>query len=352
MTDMPTFSCQDNQTWNFSTGNEVLPLKHKIIICETTEEAIRELLALRRHRFWSFRGQRNCTWKLGVHDNIKNLLRGDSTTAPNGKFQNDRFDLLRRQYARRCKEFTNFRLDENNYWHSLFFAQHHGLKTLLLDWTKNPLVALYFAVERILSGRQETCPAKLKKDGKVYSAYGCVWALRVSSPNVRRCDFPATHKWDENKQIKWKDEREKWYEADELPGYDGRQESDYDIKARWIIINPPLLDDRIVQQSSLFTHHGNPKFEEDLRLYDWPSADNTKDAENEEQLIQLIIVADDGGESPCPETQIIRDLGFMNVHHGSLFPDVDGVAVFTNYEWPELQNLIPSPTPASPKASP
>jgi hypothetical protein len=122
----------------------------------SAEEAISIMLQLREEGFYSFRDHRNQEWELGPHNLPYN---GD-------------IDILednRRQFVKHCRQFSDFVISEEDYWESLFFAQHHGLKTRLLDWTSNPLVALYFAVNN-----------ELTQGADDFSMYGCVWAIRVN----------------------------------------------------------------------------------------------------------------------------------------------------------------------------
>jgi FRG domain len=83
---------------------------------------------------WIFRGQANISWPLIPKAGRSEFRNGNDL----GRFH----DWRKRAYA-------HGPLPDND-WECLAIAQHYGLATRLLDWSCNPLVATYFAVNEHL----------------------------------------------------------------------------------------------------------------------------------------------------------------------------------------------------------
>lgn len=252
----------------------------------STEAFVSLCMKLRSQAFWSFRGQRSHKWYLGPHlFSGKEKSKYDTATRDEKEAMYNRrvsqnMDIFRRYMEDSPETSQLLRRDDYLWW--MFHAQHHGLKTKLLDWTSNPLVALYFAVEDILT------PPDVQDD------FGVVWALRAAP-------------WREKKR-----------------SYQIR-----DGERVWRFVHPPAVitsTPRLNRQSSKFTYHPLPHV-------------LTDEIDDNDILLRILVKDTANPAKQNPASRIRAQLGIMNIHHAAMFPESDNISKFLNKQWPIIGSL-------------
>jgi len=161
--------------------------------------------------------------------------------------------------------------------------QHHGLPTRLLDWSKNALTALYFAIR--------------KQKGKEDAA---VWVIDPRRLN-EACELGRDIAFPEGNR-------------------DARLQEYYSLTPRNSdhaypipVIPPPLLSERLAAQQSRFTYHTEERSALDRFAKKIAVADNCW------YLIKLIIPS----ESQLP---ILRALRLVGITLPDITPGLDNIA--------------------------
>jgi hypothetical protein len=169
-------------------------------------------------------------------------------------------------------------------WHWLALAQHHGLPTRMLDWTYSPFVALHFATEH---------PRDYHRDGLVW----CVDFVRANRLLPR--------------QLKGilEEEHSDTLTVEMLGAFTTLRSFDALAPEPFVVfLEPPSLDNRILNQFALFSLVSSPT----AILDTWVAA--------HPELCRRVIV-------PAELKWEIRDkLDQVNINERTLFPGLDGLS--------------------------
>ncbi len=182
----------------------------------------------------------------------------------------------------------------NSWWNWLAMAAHHGLPTRLLDWTFSPFVALHFATEKY----------------DLFHLDGVVWSINFIE--LRRFLPRALNELLEQEGASvftaWVLDRY----AQSLDEFDQRATESGEPCV--IFFEPPSLDERIVNQSALFSMMSSPV----LQLEDW-----LRDHERENpKLCRKIII-------PASLKWEVRDkLDMANITERVIYPGLDGLTAW------------------------
>lgn len=271
-----------------------------------------------RHRSpYVYRGLSNKEYHL---ENMLRRFVGDS----------DRWELETHLLRGFNKYVRQERGEPQSIWELLSIAQHHGLPTRLFDWTYSPLVAAYFATKH---GRvdhdaviwavdyekvHETLPEPYQNilDNEHTSMFDIQLLVRGDFEMARAMGKDVTEEYvrsaHESVVFRLEEVRQQLIE------FSSRPEGGIIL-----FFEPPAIDDRIINQSALFSYQTDPTVLLDEWLKERP------------ELYRKIII-------PAELKPEVRDKLYQaNVNPRTLFGGLDGLASWlTEYYRPQSSKRV------------
>lgn len=237
---------------------------------------------------WIYRG----TLDYGLQTSIERIC--DSWAIPYKKLPEIEKRLIRdfqRKYPQSAP--NHFPYEDTFWWLSLM--RHHGAPTRLLDWTYSPYVAVYFALEKMLS--------KERKKGVVWIIDRNWLDAESQERIVKICKKRGCNENEFIQSLK-----------DSQPSALSQLFIEWSQKDSFVcVLNPWHLHERLAIQQGIFLCHVNITKPFETNLYNMTGI--------KKNVIRLNLNLD-----KCDIEKAFNELYRMNITHATLFPGLDGYA--------------------------
>lgn len=247
---------------------------------------------------WAFRGHTKAAWDLEASLDRTAILRAETRYSSLFERQTAYYEKrLLREFQLRAHHHLNHLPGDNEIIEWFALMQHYGLVTRLLDWTRSPYVALYFAVENENSRSSQ---------GAVW-AIDCDWVTQESAKSIGLLDAQVSNGdlWVKVSEY-----------ANEVLNHQlvGNMTS---VSPRTAIIAPASskrMNERMAAQQGLSLCQLNPQ----VRFYDALLGMIIRDEKPNKPCVRKLIV------SKQQRIMFLQELKRMNITAASLFPGLEG----------------------------
>ena len=261
---------------------------------------------------WVFRGvsQTRYPLGLGLETKLEREVEGRKQGRANDK-ENRCIDrqnaekYLIAQFKKAAHHFLEPSMvpNKNNTLEWLALMQHYGAPTRLLDFTRSPYVACFFALEK--ANANSKCDSE-----RAIWAIDTTWLIKSSLGRIKS--------FRDHRDVTYKNLRDSEF----IVKYFGQL---FVNNRRSIIlpVMPARSNPRLLVQQGLFLCPGPVKesFQNILSSYKDP-----KDPKDMQKYVHKILI---DGEI---RHEVLSELHFMNISRASLFPDLQGFATSLNHE--------------------